>query len=213
MIKPAVAALLALAALTAACGPDPTPTPPSKLEGFTVTEETTGHDLMALLSESEAECVRASRQDGLDRVLGTTLVGSVVDRRWFPTTCLTPADAGYVGIAAANAKAGGLRPGTLSCLNDYMAGKRVIPIPEERDREWPFTVNFYICLTDSEARTLGYIGAKNVGFKPSELRCMVATREGMKAMTRYLTPSDAMIPMSYPTYMTLEERAAICRPR
>ena len=208
MIKPAVAVLLALAALTAACGPDTTPTPPSKLEGFTVTKETTGHDLVALLSESEAECVRASREWVLDMVL----VESIIDD-WFPTTCLTPADAGYVGIAAANAKAGGLRPGTLSCLNDYMAGKRVIPIPEERDREWPFTVNFYICLTDGEARTLGYIGAKNVGFKPSELRCMVATREGMKAMTRYLTPSDAMIPMSYTTYVTLEERAAICRPR
>ena len=212
MIKHAVAALLALAALTAACGPDPTPTPPSKLEGFTVTEETTGHDLMARLSESEAECVRASRQNEevLQGMLRKALVKLIIDY-WFPTRCLTPADAGYVGIAAANAKAGGLRPGTLSCLNDYMAGKRVIPIPEERDREWPFTVNFYICLTDSEARTLGL--RPGIDFKPSELRCMVATRDGMKAMTWYLTPNDAMIPMSYTTYMTLEERAAICRPR
>ena len=73
------------------------------------------------------------------------------------------------------------------------------------------TVNFYICLTDGEARTLRYIGT-NVDFWPSELRCMVATPEGMKAMTWYLTPRDVMVPMSYATYVTLEERDAICRP-
>ena len=98
----------------------------------------------------------------------------------------------------------------MACLEDYVAGTRVIPLPEEeRERFWPFTVNFHVCLTDTEATALRL--GLGEGFKPSELRCMLATPEGMKAMTKWLTPNDAMVPLDYATYITLEERDDICR--
>ena len=108
--------------------------PDSSLGSFTITGETTGHDLMAALSEPEAECLRSSRSSpwlagtfvDAPLVESITLYGAV----YFPFACLTPGSMADLGVGVVGARAGGLSPATLSCLDDYFAGNRSSPNPK-----------------------------------------------------------------------------------
>lgn len=160
--------------------------PDSSLGSFTITGETTGHELLAALSETEAECVRTSQSGWMEGtfndapvVESITLYGAGA----FPFTCLTSGSTADLGIGVVNAQAGGLSPATLSCLDDYFAGNPVIPEPEGTiwKEHGPFTYNFVVCLTDEESDAQLDVVVGAPPFKPSVLRCMLEQPGALEA--------------------------------
>ena len=169
--------------------------PSSSLGGLTITLETTGHDLTAALSESEAECVRTSQSAWTaGTFIDAPLVESITlyGAGYFPFTCLTPDSMADLGIGVVSAQAGGLSSETLSCLDDYFAGFPSIPEPEGTiwKQHGPFTMNFIVCLSDEESDAQPDAGGDGPAFQPSTLQCMLLQPGAKGALSALMSASD-----------------------
>ncbi len=140
---------------------------------MTFDENTTGRDLMALLSEDEQSCVR-------DRLGGETVdalleqpVLSIDPTTEFPLDCIAEETAAEISIAFLDQEAGGLTPESRTCVRDLYATAGVdILNPDAMDSpaSLAFGIEFLSCLTDEEAVSIGM--AEESPFTPSQIRCV-----------------------------------------
>ena len=173
--------------------PTPTPTPaplpkvdPGEPGEFTITESTTGADVMALLSESEIACVGAEIDpEAAQALLGAPLVENLDLLDAFPIECLATEKAVILSIALLDAQAGGLTDETKACLGALYAEHPAMLSPEAQNspEAAAFGIEYILCLTDEEADAItGPADGEAMPFKPSDLRCVMEQTGGVEAL-------------------------------
>lgn len=184
--------------------PTPTPEPISKVDpgeqgGFTVTESTTGADVMALLSESEIACVGAEIDpEAAQALIGAPLLENLELLDAFPIQCLATEKAVVLSIALLDAQAGGLSGETKACLGALYAEHPAMLSSEAQNspEAAAFGIQYILCLTDEEADAItGPADGEAMPFKPSDLRCVIEQTGGMEALAPLMggdsdTPPD-----------------------
>ena len=100
---------------------EPMPAQPMQtLEGFVITEATTGGDLMGMLSEQENSCVKAGVGDAFYQlILGTPIMlmaGGDISQTAPLFNCLEPDNVVYLAVAFLDLQAGGWEPESRSCI-------------------------------------------------------------------------------------------------
>ena len=150
----------------------PTPTPAiislSDIDGAT-----TGADLIAALSDSEADCLRSTIGDeGYEALQALTLSQSPLGFDTFPLHCLEQSNAIDLSVAMMSLQAGGLSDDSQACIKDVFAK---LGVPGENMTETDSLRSFIsmqLCLTDEEAQALDASGGEDTLPLPSQLRCI-----------------------------------------
>lgn len=184
--------------------PTPSPTPLTRVDPgeFAITDSTTGADVMALLSESEATCVEAEMdQEAVQALLGAPLLENLDLLDSFPIECLETGKATVLTIALLDAQAGGLSAGTKACIGALYAENPAMLSSEEVDtpEAVAFGLEYFLCLSDEEAAALpGPTNGEAMPFKPSGLRCVVEEAGGVEALAPLMgadsgTPPDPAV--------------------
>ena len=152
--------------------PVPTPTP-AMMSLSDIDETTTGAELIASLSEGEADCLRAAIGDAsYEAMQDLTLSESAMGFDTFPLQCLEPDNAIDLSVAMMSLQAGGLSNDSQSCIKDVFAE---LGVPGETMSETDSLRSFIImqlCLTDEEAQALDTSGGEDPLPLPSQLRCV-----------------------------------------
>ena len=159
--------------------PDPTATPvptptPAMMSLSDIDETTTGAELIASLSEGEANCLRAAIGDAsYEAMQDLTLSESAMGFDTFPLQCLEPDNAIDLSIAMMSLQAGGLSDDSRACMKDVFAD---LGVPSEgmsmTDSMRSF-ITMQLCLTDEEAQAMsGPVPEEDAFPLPSQLRCV-----------------------------------------
>lgn len=107
--------------------PDPTEEPPPSaammsLEGFVITEATTGGDLLALLSEQEISCVKAGLGDAIFQLIQATpiimMAGGDISQTAPLFNCLKDENVVYLAVAFLDLQAGGWDEESRACITE-----------------------------------------------------------------------------------------------
>ena len=172
-------ALVAGALVFAACGESAAPTPdptaaPAMMSLSDIDETTTGAELIASLSEGEADCLRAAIGDAsYEAMQDLTLSESAMGFDTFPLQCLEPDDAIDLSVAMMSLQAGGLSDDSQACIKDVFAE---LGVPSETMSETDSLRSFItmqLCLTDEEAQAMsGPAPEEDALPLPSQLRCV-----------------------------------------
>lgn len=158
--------------------PEPTatavPTPaPDIMSLSDVDDSTTGAELIAALSDSEAECLRSTIGDeGYEALQTLTLSQSPLGFDTFPLHCLEQSNAIDLSVAMMSLQAGGLSDDSQACIKDIFAE---LGVPGENMTETDSLRSFIsmqLCLTDEEAQALDASGGEDTLPLPSQLRCI-----------------------------------------
>ena len=152
--------------------PAPTPTP-AMMSLSDIDETTTGAELIAALSEDEADCLRAAIGDaGYEIIKNLTLSESAASFDMFPLECLGTDNAIDLTVAMMSLQAGGLSNDSQACIKDVFAE---MGVPSETMSETDAMRSFIamqLCLTDEEAQALDMSGGEDPLPLPSQLRCV-----------------------------------------
>ena len=104
---------------------EPVATGPS--DDFVITETTTGGDIIALFSETEAACVRDTLGDEALAMIRDTRLMEISDTAPpIPFECLTPENVGNIGVALIAFQAGGLTPESRSCAKEVVIANPIV---------------------------------------------------------------------------------------
>ena len=96
-------------------------------DDFVITETTTGGDLIALFSETEAACVRDTLgEEALAMIRDTRLMEISDAAPPIPFECLTPENVGNIGVAMIALQAGGLTPESRSCAKEVVIANPIV---------------------------------------------------------------------------------------
>ena len=138
-----------------------------------IDETTTGAELIASLSEDEADCLRAAIGDAsYEAMQDLTLSESAMGFDTFPLQCLEPDNAIDLSVAMMSLQAGGLSDDSQACIKDVFAE---LGVPDEAmsmaDSMRSF-ITMQLCLTDKEAQSLDMSGGDDPLPLPSQLRCV-----------------------------------------
>ena len=96
-------------------------------DDFVITETTTGGDIIALFSETEAACVRDTLGDEALVMLRDTPLMEISDAAPpIPFECLTPENVGNIGVAMIALQAGGLTPESRSCAKEVVIANPIV---------------------------------------------------------------------------------------
>ena len=138
-----------------------------------IDETTTGAELIASLSEGEADCLRAAIGDAsYEAMQDLTLSESAMGFDTFPLQCLEPDNAIDLSVAMVSLQAGGLSDDSQACIKDVFAD---LGVPSETMSETDSLRSFItmqLCLTDEEAQALDTSGGEDPLPLPSQLRCI-----------------------------------------
>ena len=191
-----LAALAAGAMVFAACGSDPTATPlptatpvptatpiptatpvptatPAMMSLSDIDETTTGADLIAALSEDEADCLRVEIGDAsYEAMQDLTLSESAMGFDAFPLQCLEPDSAIELSIAMMSLQAGGLSDDSRACIKDVFTELGVPSQAMSETDSMRSFITMQLCLTDEEAQALDMSGGEDPLPLPSQLRCI-----------------------------------------
>ena len=120
-----------------------------------IDETTTGAELIASLSEGEADCLRAAIGDAsYEAMQDLTLSESAMGFDTFPLQCLEPDNAIDLSVAMMSLQAGGLSDDSQACIKDVFAD---LGVPDEAmsmaDSMRSF-ITMQLCLTDEEAQAM-----------------------------------------------------------
>ncbi len=165
--------------------PAPEPTPDAMMpkpeagsvDDLVITESTTVGDLVAVLSESEASCLRdavgAATFDAIENVpLASAPPGAMES---LPFDCLSPENAIGISIAMMSAAAGGLSEETRSCISALASDNpSVLGIgepPEDPAELFGTAIQMQLCMSDEEAARFA-AGSGEAMPPPSVMRCM-----------------------------------------
>ena len=149
--------------------PTPLPAGPG-IDEFVITPETTGQDLIDVLSEEEVECIKSAVGDPVfSLLLGAPLVLATADPSAAAPLlgCLAPESAVYVGFAFLELQTGGWSPETRACLIETglrdpaaaLAGMSALSGQVDAMTSQVYLIEFYNCMNLEErvAYLLGFL--------------------------------------------------------
>ncbi len=152
--------------------PAPTPTP-AMMSLSDIDETTTGAELIAALSEDEADCLRSAIGDAsYQAIMNLTLSESATSFDMFPVECLEQGNAIDLTVAMMSLQAGGLSNDSQSCIKDVISE---LGVPSESMSETDAMrsyITMQLCLTDEEAQALDPSSGEDGLPLPSQLRCV-----------------------------------------
>ena len=158
--------------------PDPTATPvpptPAMMSLSDIDETTTGAELIASLSEGEADCLRAAIGDAsYEAMQDLTLSESAMGFDTFPLQCLEPGNAIDLSVAMISLQAGGLSDDSQACIKDVFADLGVPGEGMSMTDSMRSFITMQLCLTDEEAQAMsGPVPEEDAFPLPSQLRCV-----------------------------------------
>ena len=159
--------------------PDPTATPvptptPAMMSLSDIDETTTGAELIASLSEGEADCLRAAIGDAsYEAMQDLTLSESAMGFDTFPLQCLEPDNAIDLSIAMMSLQAGGLSDDSRACIKDVFADLGAPGEGMSMTDSMRSFITMQLCLTDEEAQAMsGPVPEEDAFPLPSQLRCV-----------------------------------------
>ena len=160
-------------------------------DDFVITETTTGGDLIALFSETEAACARDTLgEEALAMIRDTRLMEISDAAPPIPFECLTPENVGNIGVAMIALQAGGLTPESRSCAKEVVIANPIVltfqePGPDT-DLSALMAAGFQLqaCFTPEEVAALNSIDGGAEG-PPQEAEPPVAGANAMHARTSW----------------------------
>ena len=139
-----------------------------------IDETTTGAELIASLSEGEADCLRATIGDAsYEAMQDLTLSESAMGFDTFPLQCLEPGNAIDLSVAMMSLQAGGLSDDSRACIKDVFADLGVPGEGMSMTDSMRSFITMQLCLTDEEAQAMsGPVPEEDAFPLPSQLRCV-----------------------------------------
>ena len=139
-----------------------------------IDETTTGAELIASLSEGEADCLRAAIGDAsYEAMQDLTLSESAMGFDTFPLQCLEPDNAIDLSVAMMSLQAGGLSDDSQACIKDVFADLGVPGEGMSMTDSMRSFITMQLCLTDEEAQAMsGPVPEEDALPLPSQLRCV-----------------------------------------
>ncbi len=139
-----------------------------------IDETTTGAELIASLSEGEADCLRAAIGDAsYEAMQDLTLSESAMGFDTFPLQCLEPDNAIDLSVAMMSLQAGGLSDDSQACIKDVFADLGVPGEGMSMTDSMRSFITMQLCLTDEEAQAMsGPVPEEDAFPLPSQLRCV-----------------------------------------
>ena len=158
-----------------------------------IDETTTGAELIASLSEGEADCLRAAIGDAsYEAMQDLTLSESAMGFDTFPLQCLEPGNAIDLSVAMMSLQAGGLSDDSRACIKDVFADLGVPGEGMSMTDSMRSFITMQLCLTDEEAQAMsGPVPEEDAFPLPSQLRC-VSEQTDLESSTEQPTPSPEM---------------------
>ena len=154
-------------------------------DDFVVTETTTGGDLIALFSETEAACVRDSLGEEAFATLRDTRVMEIGDTIPVPFECLTPETTTDLQVALFASEIGGLTAESRSCVKEVFAANPGVNASSDLSAQVAFASDLQACLTEEEA--MAFMGGASMGGEGGgEPPSPEASQEAMQCMTEKL---------------------------
>ena len=139
-----------------------------------IDETTTGAELIASLSEGEADCLRAAIGDAsYEAMQDLTLSESAIGFYTFPLQCLEPDNAIDLSVAMMSLQAGGLSDDSQACIKGVFADLGVPGAGMSMTDSMRSFITMQLCLTDEEAQAMsGPVPEEDAFPLPSQLRCV-----------------------------------------
>ena len=167
-------------------------------DDFVITETTTGGDLIALFSETEAACVRDTLgEEALVMLRDTPLIEISDAAPPIPFECLTPENVGNIGVAMIALQAGGLTPESRRCAKEVVIANPIVltfqePGPDT-DLSALMAAGFQLqaCFTPEEVAALNSIDGG--GETPPQEAGPPLSPEAMECMQRELGSLDDLM--------------------
>ena len=179
--------------------PDPTPTPAMMSLGD-IDETTTVAELVASLSEGEADCLRAAVGDAIyQAVQDLTLSESATGFDTFPLQCLEPDTAIALSVAMISLQAGGLSDESQACIKGVFADLGVPGQTMSMTDSMRSFLTMQLCLTDEEAQALDMSGGEDPLPLPSQLRCVAEQTDLENLFIVYQAFADLELSTAPPT--------------
>ena len=151
---------------------DPTPTP-AMMSLSDIDETTRGAELIAALSEGEADCLRAAMGDAsYEAMQDLPLSESAMGFDTFPLQCLELDTAIDLSVAMIALQAGGLSDESQACIKGVFADLGVPGEAMSMTDSMRSFITMQLCLTDEEAQALDMSGGEDPLPLPSQLRCV-----------------------------------------
>ena len=187
-----------------------------------IDETTTGAELIASLSEGEADCLRATIGDAsYEAMQDLTLSESAMGFDTFPLQCLEPGNAIDLSVAMMSLQAGGLSDDSRACIKDVFADLGVPGEGMSMTDSMRSFITMQLCLTDEEAQAMsGPVPEEDAFPLPSQLRCVSEQTDlenlfivyqafaDLESSTEQPTPSPEMT-MAWAEIMAAQEACGI----
>ena len=155
-------------------------------DDFVITETTTGGDIIALFSETEAACVRDTLGDEALVMLRDTPLMEISDAAPpIPFECLTPENVGTIGVALIAFQAGGLTPESRSCAKEVVIANPIVLTFQEPGPDTDLSalmaagLQLQACFTPEEAMALNSLDGGSEApsqeaepLSPEQMQCM-----------------------------------------
>ena len=130
-----------------------------------IDETTMGAELIASLSEGEADCLRAAIGDAsYEAMQDLTLSESAMGFDTFPLQCLEPGNAIDLSVAMMSLQAGGLSDDSRACIKDVFADLGVPGEGMSMTDSMRSFITMQLCLTDEEAQAMSDLFRKKTHF-------------------------------------------------
>ena len=171
-----------------------------------IDETTTGAELIASLSEGEADCLRATIGDAsYEAMQDLTLSESAMGFDTFPLQCLEPGNAIDLSVAMMSLQAGGLSDDSRACIKDVFADLGGAGRGDEHDRLHALLYN-HAALPDRR-RSASHVGTcsgrRRISFalpttlriradRPGDLFIVYQAFADLESSTEQPTPSPEM---------------------
>ena len=180
---------------------------------FTIDADTTGRDLIAVLTEGEVSCIRnALTEDAYTALLDKPALDIDDPEFVFPGECLSAESNATLVVGTMAYDAGGLSADSTSCLRDAVTAEDPASFwSDDPEVLASFGATFFIestiCLTDEESAMMDASLGTEPFITPSQLRCIVDAAGKEKLVTLFNAmggPLDDLFPLVTEINPTLE---------
>ena len=186
----------------------PTSEPPVDTDGLTINADTTGRDLIAVLTEGEVSCIRSAlTEDAYTALLDKPAIEFDDLGFVFPGGCLSAESNATLIVGVVAYDSGGLSADSTSCLRDAVAAENPASFWSNDPTDGlgaAFIIDSILCVTDEESARQDANAGRDPFLAPSQLQCLVdaAGREKLIALFDALNDPTAGGPPFEPPHRT-----------